>query len=52
MGSSSGNHRSIIELLGEPAGIEEVDFEPPSNRDEAVPATFDSGKTEAPPGDA
>ncbi len=33
--------RSIVDLLGEPAGIEDIEFEPPRCRDMPTPATFD-----------
>jgi len=31
----------IVELLGQPAGVEDVRFEPPRARDVAQPADFD-----------
>jgi prevent-host-death family protein len=34
------NQPSIIELLSEPAGVEDIDFEAPASREPARPATF------------
>lgn len=34
------NQPSIIDLLSEPAGIEEIDFEAPTSRERARPARF------------
>lgn len=35
------NQSSIIELLGRPAGVEDIDFDAPAFRDPARPAPFD-----------
>lgn len=35
-----GEH-AILELLAEPAGVEDVEFIPPRSDDEPVPAAFD-----------
>lgn len=35
-----GKHR-VLDLLGEPAGVEDIDFSTPSREDVAEPARFD-----------
>ena len=37
----AADHPSIVELLAEPEGIADVDFEAPVQRDVAEPARFD-----------
>ena len=37
----AANQPSIIELLAQPPGIEDVDFEPTTSTDIATPAEFD-----------
>jgi hypothetical protein len=37
----SGRERQVVDLLGEPSGIEDVDFEVPISREDAIPASFD-----------
>ena len=37
----AGVEQDIVELLGSPAGVEDVVFDPPRLRDEATPATLD-----------
>jgi prevent-host-death family protein len=37
----AANQPSIIELLAEPAGVEDIDFEAPASREPAPPARFE-----------
>ena len=37
----AANQPSIIELLGEPEGVEDIDFEAPTSGEKALPVRFD-----------